>query len=214
MSGRVAAAWERWVLPTLVEKACRGTAILEERRRIVPRARGRVLEVGVGSGLNLPFYDQAQVESLVAIDPSEGLLAKAKARAKASPLGARLELVRASAEELPVATASIDSVIMTYTLCSVAEPRTALREIARVLRPGGSLFFVEHGLANEPSTARWQRRITPLWRRVSGNCHLDRDAAAALREADFELPELAAGYTDGVVKALSYTFEGVAVRRG
>jgi ubiquinone/menaquinone biosynthesis C-methylase UbiE len=208
------AAWEKWVLPTLIEKACRSRTILEERRRLVPRASGRVLEIGVGSGLNLPFYDASAVDTLTAIDPSEELLERAEERAKASPLSGRITLRRASAEQLPLDDESVDTAVMTYTLCSVGDPAQVLSELRRVLRPGGSLLFVEHGLSNEARIARWQQRVTPLWRRFSGNCHLDRDTPCALRDAGFELPELSAGYTEGIVKALSYTTEGRARRPG
>lgn len=210
MSGRLRSAWERWALPTLIEKACRSSVILEERRRLVPRAHGRVLELGVGSGLNLPFYDEARVTAFVGVDPSPGLLEKARARLRASPLRGLGELVLAPGERLPFEDESFDSAVMTYTLCSVADPLRVLGEIRRVLRPGAPLFFVEHGLASEPRTARLQRLLTPAWRTLSGNCHLDRDIAAALASADFELPELAARFTEGTVKAVSFTYEGKA----
>lgn len=213
-STRFGAAWERWVLPTLIEKACRGSVILDERRRVVPRATGHVLELGVGSGLNLPFYDPASVESVTGIDPSAALLQKAHDRASVSPLAGRISLLTQSAETLPFDAARFDSIVVTYTLCSVGDVRAVLTEARRVLRPGGSLFFVEHGLANDPGVAYWQRRITPLWRRVSGNCHLDRNIGDALTAAGFTLPELTARFTEGTVKALSFTFEGRAIVAG
>lgn len=199
------------MLPTLIEKACRSSVILEERRRIVPRATGHVLELGVGSGLNIPFYDAAAVETIVGIDPSDALLAKARERVARSPLQARISLVEQGAEALPFDAGRFDSVVVTYTLCSVRDVAAVLAEARRVLRPGGSLFFVEHGLADHARVARWQRRITPAWRKLTGNCHLDRDVARALRDAGYALPELSTGFTDGMIKPLSYTYEGRAV---
>lgn len=197
--------WSRHVVPLLVEKACRSTTILEERRRWIPRARGYVLELGVGSGLNLAFYDAAAVTRVTAIDPSPPLLARAAPRATAAPVP--VELVEAAAELLPFDAGAFDTVVVTYTLCSVADPLAALREVRRVLRPGGDFIIVEHGLAPDASTRRWQHRLTPMWRRVAGGCRLDRDVAALLRAADFPTG-LDAGYTDGA-SWLSYTYQGV-----
>jgi ubiquinone/menaquinone biosynthesis C-methylase UbiE len=199
--------WATHVLPTLIEKACRSTTILAERRRWIPRARGDVVELGIGSGLNLPFYDARRVHSLTGIDPSVPLLARARSRAATAPVP--VELVLASAERLPFGPASFDSAVVTYSLCSVSDPASALAEVRRVLRPDGELIVVEHGLAPDDSTRHWQRRLTPLWRRVSGNCHLDRDIVTLLRSAGFEPDELRADYSDGV-RWLSYTYQGVA----
>jgi len=199
--------WARYVLPVLVEKACRSSAILEERQRWVPRAHGQVLELGVGSGLNLAFYDPARVEHVTGIDPSPALLARAAQRVGAVPVP--VELVTCSAEKLPFPDATFDSALVTYSLCSVAEPALALAEVRRVLRPGGELIFVEHGLASDVGTQRWQHRLTPLWRRVGGGCHLDRDLPAILRAAGYRLDELKAAYAEGA-SWLSYTYEGIA----
>jgi SAM-dependent methyltransferase len=201
--------WDRYALPFLVEKACRSHSILDERRRAIPRAHGRVLEIGIGSGLNLAFYEHGRVTSLVGIDPSEELLSRARVRAGQRP-GLSIDLVRASAESLPFDSASFDSAVTTYTLCSVDDPARALVEIRRVLAPGAELIFVEHGLAPDPGPRRWQARITPLWRKVGGNCHLDRDVPSAMRDAGFALDELHASYTEDSPRWLSYTFEGVA----
>jgi len=199
--------WADRVLPHLIEKACRSHAILEERQRWIPRAHGNVLELGVGSGLNLAFYDRARVEKVTGIDPSAPLLARAEPRARAAPVP--VELIAGSAEALPFAERTFDSVVITYSLCSIADPARALAEVRRVLRPGGELVFVEHGLASDRRTQRWQRVLTPMWRRVGGGCRLDRDVPAILRDAGFHVDELAAGYVEGA-SWLSYTFEGTA----
>lgn len=201
--------WSRYALPRIVESACKSREILEERRRWVPRARGRVLEVGVGSGLNLAFYDRGQVRAVVGIDPSAELLARAARRADAASVP--VELVRAPAEALPFDDGSFDSVLVTYTLCSVDDPLRALSEIARVLAPSGELFFVEHGLAPDADVVRWQRRITPAWSRLGGGCRLDRDLPAELDAAGFDA-DLSAAYGEGP-RWLSYTFQGSARRR-
>lgn len=194
--------WEDHVLPYLVEKACRSHAILQERERIVPRATGDVLEIGVGSGLNLAFYDAERARSVVGIDPSRPLLERARRRADEARV--RVSLIEASAERLPFADARFDSAVLTYTLCSVADPARALAEIKRVLRPGSRLFFVEHGLAPDDGPRAWQRRLTPYWRKVSGNCHLDRDASRDLVRAGFVVDELATRYDEGP-RWLSFT---------
>ncbi len=201
--------WADRVLPGLIEKACRSGEILEERQRWVPRAHGRVLELGVGTGLNLAFYDPTRVEQVVAIDPSAALLARAQARATAAPVP--VELRAANAEALPFAAASFDSVLVTYSLCSIDQLGAALGETRRVVRPGGDVIFVEHGRAPDPGPRRWQRWLTPAWRRIGGGCRLDRDIAAAFLDAGFALPELETAYGAGR-RWLSYTYQGVARR--
>ncbi|CAN5883322.1 methyltransferase domain-containing protein [soil metagenome] len=201
-------AWSRYALPFLIEKACRSAGILEERKRCVPRASGRTLEIGVGTGLNLGLYDRERVTQLLAIDPSPSVLAKARERI--AECHVPVELQEAAAEALPFDAGSFESVVMTYSLCSVDEPLRALREIRRVLRSDGRLLFVEHGLARARSTRAWQRGLTPLWKRVSGNCHLDRDVPAELREAGFRLEELDESTGDGW-SVSGYTYEGIAV---
>lgn len=201
-------AWDRRVLPWLVEKACRSTTILAERRRWVPQAAGEVLELGVGSGLNLAFYDPAQARAVVGIDPSPELLAQARQRAEAAPVP--VALVEAAAERLPFDAGRFDSALVSYTLCSVADPAAALAEVRRVLRPGAPLYFVEHGRSDRPRIRAWQARVTPVWRRLGGNCHLDRDIAQLLRDAGFALESLEAGHVEGGGRLTSYTYQGVA----
>lgn len=202
--------WDAHVLPWLVERACRSHEILEERRRVIPRASGQVLEIGVGSGLNLGLYDATKVAEVVGIDPSEPLLVRARARLADARVP--VELVQGVAERLPFAAERFDCVVVTYTLCSVDDPAVVLREVARTLRPGGRVLFIEHGLAPDPAESRWQRRITPLWRRVGGNCHLDRAVVPTFESAGFQLAELRAAYSEGSPRWLSFTYEGVATR--
>lgn len=200
--------WDARVLPGLVERACRSHAILEERKRWVPRASGHVLEVGVGSGLNLDFYDAQRVTSLIGLDPSGPLLKRARVRAASAPVP--VELVEGDAQAMGFDRGRFDSVLVTYSLCSVEDPARALAEIRRVLTPNGRLIFVEHGLSPDPSTQRWQHRLTPLWRHVSGNCHLDRDVKRELEEAGFAFDEFAADYGEDGPRWLSFRYQGIA----
>ena len=163
--------YERWILPPILDLIMRQKHLTKYRHAVVATARGRVLEIGVGSGLNLPLYGK-EVELVYGIDPSPRLFAIARRRAAAS--GVPVELLLGSAIAIPLADDTVDTVVMTWTLCSIPDPLAALREMRRVLKPNGNLCFVEHGLSPEPSIEHWQRRITPAWRRIAGGCHLDR----------------------------------------
>ena len=199
--------WDDRVLPLLIEKACRNHVILEERKRWIPQAHGRVLELGVGSGLNLPFYDATRASSVTAVDPSAALLAKARPRANAAAVP--VELLLGRAEQLPFADGSFDSAVITYSLCSIPEPERALRELRRVLVPGGELYFAEHGRAPDADARRWQDRLTPLWSRVSGGCHLNRDPFENLEQAGFEVEQKLTQYSEGP-RWLSFGYQGRA----
>lgn len=178
------------------------------RRRLLPAARGRVLEVGIGSGLNLPFYGKG-VESLLGVDPSEALLVRAARAAK--PLRFGVELLPRGAEDLPVASRSIDTVVTTWTLCTIPDAARALKEMKRVLKPEGRLLFVEHGHAPDPGVAAWQDRLNPLWNRCAGGCNLNRRIDGLIAEAGFRIERLETGYLVKGPRPLTYHYEGTAV---
>ena len=205
------ALWEAKVLPTLIDRVCGSRAIWAERKRWIPEASGEVLEVGIGSGRNLSVYDRAKVQRVVGVDPSAPLLELTRARAAQLPFP--VELTAAPAERLPFDAGRFDTAVITYTLCSVRSPSEVLSEVRRVLRPGGKLVFLEHGAAPDPSARRWQARLTPLWRHVSGNCHLDRDVRAALEAAGFGIDEIESHYADEGPRWFTYTSGGVASAR-
>ena len=200
--------YDRWILPPILDLVMRQTQLEEYRREVVGAATGRVLEVGVGSGLNFPFYGK-QVEIVFGIDPSPRLLAIARRRAAAS--GVRAELLQGSATAIPLADNTIDTVVMTWTLCSIPDPLVALREMRRVLKPGGKLVFAEHGLSPEPGIGRWQHRLTPIWCHVAGGCHLDRKMDDLIRSAGFDLTELRTEYASGP-RPMTYMYLGRANR--
>lgn len=190
----------------LTHLAMRSRTLRSERARWVPLATGVVLEVGVGSGLNIPMYS-SKVRRLYALDPSDGLLRRA--RGQAARVSFPVEFLHGSAEAIPLAEASVDDVVTTWTLCTIPDPVTALGEIHRVLRPEGRLIFVEHGRAPEPAVVRWQDRLTPLWRRVSGGCHLNRPIDRLLSLGGFEIVELNRGYVAGP-RVGAYLYRGMA----
>jgi ubiquinone/menaquinone biosynthesis C-methylase UbiE len=200
--------YERCILPPILDLVMRQRHLTKYRREVIAAARGRVLEIGVGSGLNLPLYGK-QVEVVYGIDPSSRLLAIACRRAAASAVP--VELLLGSATAIPLADDSIDTVVMTWTLCSIPDPLAALREMRRVLKQNGNLCFVEHGLSPEPNIGLWQRRITPAWRRMAGGCHLDRKIDELVRLAGFNLTNLQVEYAPGP-RAMSYMYEGCACR--
>jgi ubiquinone/menaquinone biosynthesis C-methylase UbiE len=195
----------QWLLPRLIDLAMRNQQALRYREKLVPRAAGRVLEIGAGSGHNLPFYGRS-VRYLYAVDPSAPLMDMARDK---RPRDFPVELLERSAEELPLASGSIDTVVSTWTLCSIPDAPKALREARRVLAPGGTLLFVEHGHSPDPGVAAWQRRLDPLWSRIAGGCHLDRPIARLIRDAGFELVELDNEYLRGP-RPFTYTYSGVA----
>ncbi len=200
--------YERWILPPLLDLVMRRKDLTKYRRAAVVAARGRVLEIGVGSGLNFALYGK-QVEFVYGIDPSPRLLSIARRRAAAS--GVPVELLLGSATAIPLADNAIDTIVMTWTLCSIPDPLAALREMRRVLKPNGNLCFVEHGLSPEPSVERWQHRLTPPWRCIAGGCHLDRKMDDLIRQSGFDLTDLHQEYAPGP-RAMSYMYQGCACR--
>jgi ubiquinone/menaquinone biosynthesis C-methylase UbiE len=200
--------YERRILPRLIHFGMRQKQLLPLRERLVADVRGRVLEVGIGSGLNLPFYPR-EVEILLGLDPSRELLEMAQRHA--CWVHFPVELSQASAEDIPLEDRAVDHVVMSWTLCSIADPARALSEIRRVLRPGGDLRFIEHGRAPEPGVARWQDRLTPAWRRIAGGCHLNRRIDRLIERAGLRLVELETGYLVGGPRFATYHYRGRAV---
>lgn len=181
----MASLYDRFVLPRLLKCACSAPPMMKQRAKVVPLAEGRVLELGIGMGLNLALYDPAKVESVTGVDPAPELRAVAQAAPRDARLSVNVE--DGVAEKLPFADASFDCVVCTFTLCSVQAPAAALAEARRVLKPNGRFLYCEHGLAPEPDVAKWQRRVEPLWKRIAGGCHLTRPVTTAITAAGFQV---------------------------
>lgn len=199
--------YARYVLPRLIHFACGLEPNRRQREKVVPRAHGRVLEIGAGSGHNLSYYDPSRVDRLYALEPSPEMWALAQPRAGEVPFP--VEFLQAPAEEIPLPEASVDSVLTTYTLCTVAQPEAALSEIRRVLRRDGELIFCEHGAADEPRIRRWQDRLDPVWTRLAGGCHMNREILALLERAGFAISDWQAMYLPGP-RVLTFNVWGAA----
>jgi ubiquinone/menaquinone biosynthesis C-methylase UbiE len=198
--------YKRCVLPTLINFAMTRGEATRLRAANVPAARGVVLEIGIGSGLNLPFYT-ADVTRLYGVDPSAELLAMARQKAAVAPFP--VELFNQDADRIPLADASVDTVVVTWSLCSIDDPAAALREMRRVLKPGGTLIFVEHGVAPDARVRKWQNRLTPFWRPFTGGCHLNRKMDDLVRGAGFTIADLRTEYVPGP-RAFGFMYEGQA----
>jgi ubiquinone/menaquinone biosynthesis C-methylase UbiE len=201
--------YDKLLLPRIIDFTMRQKHLARYRAEVVRGARGRVLEIGVGSGLNLRYYS-ADVECVIGLDPSPKLLDLARKRAITAAVP--VDLIRSSATAIPFADASVDTVVMTWTLCSIPDPGEALAEMRRVLKADGRLLFIEHGLASEPSVERWQNRLTPFWRRIGGGCHLNRKMDALMDAAGFDLPQLQTEYAPGP-RPMSFMYRGCACVR-
>ncbi|MFM0084809.1 class I SAM-dependent methyltransferase [Paraburkholderia sediminicola] len=193
------------ILPRLCHLAMRNRRLVPYRERVIGGAQGRVLEIGIGSGLNLSFY-RAPVTDIVALEPAPALIAMAR-RSVHPPI--RVSFIEGSVEAIPLDDHSIDTVVTTWTLCTIPQVATALGEMRRVLKPGGRLLFVEHGLAPDESVRRWQDRLTPAWACFSGGCHLNRPIRTIIERAGFRCERLETGYMPGP-KPMTFIYEGSA----
>jgi ubiquinone/menaquinone biosynthesis C-methylase UbiE len=194
------------ILPKLCDFAMRNKQLVPFRERVIGAAEGRVLEIGVGSGRNLPFY-LPPVREVLALEPAPRLVAMARSASRATVMPVRF--LEASAEAIPLDQHSVDTIVTTWTLCSIPQAATALADMRRVLRPGGKLLFVEHGLAPDEGVRRWQNRLTPAWRRISGGCHLNRPIRSMIEGTGFRIDRIETGYIPGP-KPMTFMYEGSA----
>lgn len=194
------------ILPCLIWLVMRNRRFVPYRQRVISAAEGRVLEIGIGSGVNLPFYPP-RVGEILGLEPAPRLIAMADRAARRAALP--VAFIEGSAEAIPLDRGSVDTVVTTWTLCSIPDAGRALAEMRRVLRPGGRLLFAEHGRAPEENVRKWQDRLTPLWKRVSGGCHLNRPIGALIEGAGFEIAELETGYMEGP-RPMTFIYEGRA----
>jgi ubiquinone/menaquinone biosynthesis C-methylase UbiE len=200
--------YDRVVLPRLIDRACGQPPMRRLRARYVPRASGSVLEIGIGSGHNLEHYSSAATR-ITGLDPAAELTSRAVDRAAA--ISQPVDILTVSGESIPAADETFDSIVCTWTLCSIPDPVAALNEMRRVLKPGGALYFVEHGRAPDADVLRWQRRIEPFWKHIGGGCHLTRAADELITGAGFALAECDRGYQPGPRWATWMT-HGVALK--
>ena len=192
----------------MINIACGSDATMKKRADIVPLAQGRVLEVGMGSGLNLPFYDTERVEKVWGLEPSEGMRRLAQPRLDQSTVDVHwLDL---PGEEIPLDNNSIDTVLLMYTLCTIPDWHKALQQMHRVLKPGGTLVFCEHGIAPDTAIRKWQNRLNPLWKKMGGGCHLNRPIPQYLEAAGFKITSLESAYMPGTPKIAGFNYWGIA----
>lgn len=199
--------YERYILPKMIDVACSTGNVMKARSKIVPQAFGEVLEIGIGSGLNLQFYDAKKVFAIVGVDPAAQM--QSLARERAANIDIPVEIIAIDVQGIHAKTDRFDTIVMTFTLCSIDDPVAALREMARVLKPNGRLLFCEHGLAPDLTVERWQHRLTPFWKPIAGGCHLDRDIPALIRAGGFAIDKLSEAYLPGP-RPMSYVYSGVA----
>ena len=205
--------YDKYILPSFLNCACGAKPILYQRGKVVPLAEGLVLEVGIGSGLNIPFYDANKVDKVIGLDPSPELneMAEKVVSKTAAENGLNVEIILGSAEAMPFPDNHFDSVVITYTLCTIPDAESANLEIRRGLKPGGKLIFCEHGLAPDAGVAKWQGRIDPIWGKIAGGCHLNRDIPQLITGAGFTLETLEQMYLPSTPKFAGYNYWGVAV---
>lgn len=200
--------YERFLLPTLVTGACSCSPIDKQRQKIVPGAEGVVLELGFGAGLNLPHYDVSKVRKLYALEPSPGMVKRARRAVALSPID--VEILAETAESLSLDPNSVDTVLVTYSLCTIPDAVTALEAARRALKPGGRLLFCEHGLSPDQGVQRWQKRIEPLWKVIGGGCHLSRNIPGLIKSAGFSIDTLDTMYLPKSPKWAAYNYWGSA----
>lgn len=200
--------YDNKILPYVIDKACATDEMMAFRRHVVPLAAGQVLEVGMGAGPNLALYDPARVELVWGLEPSEGMHRRAQKNLAKSPVPVKWLALKG--EEIPLPDNSIDTVVLTYTLCTIPDWKTALQQMYRVLRPGGVLLYCEHGLSPDPAVQKWQHRLTPLWKKLAGGCHLNRPTTDYLQQAGFSIDDSYNDCIPGAPQFVGYMCYGQA----
>ena len=203
--------YEKYVLPKFLNCACGSKPVARQRERVVPLAEGKVLEIGIGSGLNLPFYDKTKVDEIWGLDPSEEL--SEMARAVAIQEGMEVNFISSGAEEIPLPDDHFDSVLITYTMCTIPEVIRANTEIRRVLKNQGKMIFCEHGAAPDDNIRKWQKRINPFWGKIAGGCNIDRNIPSLIQDSGFDIIEIEEMYLPNTPKIAGYNFWGYAVSK-
>ena len=203
--------YEKYVLPKFLNCACGSKPVARQREKVVPLAEGRVLEIGIGSGLNLPFYDKTKVDEIWGLDPSEEL--SEMARTVATHEGMKVNFISSGAEEIPLPDNHFDSVLITYTMCTIPEVIRANTEIRRVLKEQGKMIFCEHGVAPDGNIRKWQKRINPFWGKIAGGCNINRNIPSLIQESGFDIVEMEEMYLPNTPKIAGYNFWGYAVSK-
>ena len=202
--------YARHILPCLLDSAMSTKPITYQRKKVVPRAQGRVLEIGFGAGHNLPYYDPSKVERLWALEPAAEMRARAAARVAASPIP--IEFLDLPGEQIPLDADSVDTILITYTLCTIPDVMRALDGMRRVLKPAGTMIFCEHGEAPDESVRRWQRRLTPIWKGIGGGCHVGRPIPKLIQDAGFKVLDMQTMYLPGTPHFAGFNYWGSAAK--
>ena len=200
--------YNKYILPKFLNCACGSKPINYQRQKVVPLAKGKVLDIGIGSGLNIPFYNSDKIDQVIGIDPSHELIDLAKGLANKSRVS--IKLVIGSAESIPYPDNFFDTVLVTYTMCTIPNVAIANKEIWRVLKEDGRLIFCEHGLAPDKKISKWQNRIDPFWGKIAGGCHLNRDIQKLITDAGFSFESLDKMYIPSTPKFAGYNYWGVS----
>ena len=199
--------YNRYILPCCLDRACSIGPIEKQRQKVVPKAKGQVVEIGIGSGLNLPHYDASKVTRIIGIDPDAHIWKRSQKRREETPIP--IERLGLSGESIPLDNETADTVVVTYSLCTIPDPVKALKDMGRILKPNGQIIFTEHGQAPDANVAKWQNRIDPVWKKLAGGCHSGRNIPEVFKAAGLTLTELNQGYIPGP-KVLSYNYWGTA----
>ncbi len=199
--------YDKYLLPKITNRLCSIGPAMKQRSRIVPQAQGRVLEIGIGSGLNFQFYDPSKVDHLFGLDPSEEMWAIAQGQISQSKFP--VKFLKAPAEQVPLDDNTVDSIVITYTLCTIPDVGASLLEMKRVLKPNGNLLFCEHGAARDESVLKWQNRLNPIWKKLGGGCNLNRHIPELIKNGGFKISSLEAKYIMGF-KIASFNYRGIA----
>jgi len=203
--------YEKYVLPKFLNCACGSKPVSYQRKKVVPLAEGKVLEIGIGSGLNLPFYDKAKIDEIWGLDPSEELSEMAKQVADEESM--EVKFISSGAEDIPLPDNYFDCVLVTYTMCTIPEVQRANQEIRRVLKDGGKMIFCEHGEAPDQNIRKWQNRINPFWGKLAGGCNINRKIPSLIQESGLDIIEMEEMYLPNTPKIAGYNYWGYAVSK-